>query len=334
MIQLVDPEDRTQPLHERDGRLLSAAGRAYPIVDGIPRFVAHADRGQEQTADSFGFKWTRDAHWGFEPEHQRVVWDFWHDIFGWDGPEDLRALMAGKVVLDAGAGAGASLRQFVDWPSAIVAADISAAIDRCRDRFADRPHVSYMQADLTQLPLADDVFDIVWSNGVLHHTPNTFESLRAIVRHLKVGGLVVFYIYVKKAPIREFVDDYLRDRVADLPPAEAWTRMEGVTALGRSLAAITEPITVSEDVPDLGIRRGTYNLQRLLYYTMLKCYWNPAMTFDDNVHVNFDWYHPRYAHRHTPEEVRAWLTALGLDEQSLRVSDSGIAVIARKRIAS
>jgi ubiquinone/menaquinone biosynthesis C-methylase UbiE len=69
-------------------------------------------------------------------------------------------------VLDAGA--GASLKQF-DWPSAVVAADISAAIDKCRGHFANRPHVSYVQADLNRLPFADDVFDVIWSNGVLHH---------------------------------------------------------------------------------------------------------------------------------------------------------------------
>lgn len=321
-------------LEIRDGRLVSPTGASYPIVNGIPRFVVHVDGAQEQTARSFGFKWTRGAQWGFEPEHDDVVWAFWKEVFGWSGPEELRALLDGKTVLDAGSGSGSSLIQFVDWPAEIVAADISEAIDKCREHFADRPHVSYIQADLTRLPLADEVFDVIWSNGVLHHTPSVFESLRALVRHLKTGGLVIFYIYVKKAPIREFVDDYLRDRVADLPPAEAWARMEGVTALGRSLSAITEPITITEDVPDLGLRRGTYNLQRLMYYTMLKCYWNPAMTFDDNVHVNFDWYHPRYAHRHTPDEVRAWLPDLGLDEQSLRVSDSGIAVVARKRIAS
>ena len=242
MIQLVDPEDRAQVLATCDGSLVSASGRTYPIVDGIPRFVVDADREQEQTARSFGFKWTRDAHWGFEPEHQRIVWGFWRDIFGWSGPEELRALMSGRTVLDAGAGSGASLKQFVDWPSEVVAADISEAIDMCRRHFGDRPHVSYVQADLARLPFEDEVFDVVWSNGVLHHTPSVFDSLRAIVRHVKAGGFVIFYIYVKKAPIREFVDDYLRARVSDLPPEEAWGRMAGVTALGRSLAAIAEPV--------------------------------------------------------------------------------------------
>ena len=319
------------PLAPRAGWLESASGHRYPIVGGIPRFVGDMDAGQAQTAESFGFKWTRGAHWGFEPEHQPVVWEFWRDVFGWERPDDLRALVAGKVLLDAGCGSGASLNQFVDWPAEIAAVDISPAVDACYRRFGSRGHITFAQADLCALPYGDEVFDVVWSNGVLHHTPNVFTSLEALTRHLKRDGLVIFYIYAKKAPIREFVDDHIRRDVATLPPEEAWRRMEAITALGRSLAAITQPLEIEMDVPELGIAKGTYNLQRFLYYHALKCYWNPAMTFEDNVHVNFDWYHPTYAHRHTVPEVRAWLHALGLAEVSLRRSESGISVVARKR---
>jgi SAM-dependent methyltransferase len=242
----------------------------------------------------------------------------------------LKALVGGKSLLDAGAGSGASLKQFIDWPSLVVAADISTAIDSCREHFADRSNVMFLQADLTCLPLAERSFDVVWCNGVLHHTPGVLGSMRAVLRHLKPGGLFIFYIYKKKAPIREFVDDFVRDRVAALPPEHAWQRMAAITALGRSLARITTPLTIDEDVSELGIRKGTYDLQRFFYYHVLKCYWNDGMSFDDNVHVNFDWYHPRYAHRHDPAEVREWLKELGLIERSFRVSDSGIGVVAEK----
>jgi SAM-dependent methyltransferase len=332
-VVFVDPADRNEPLTRRGDWLESRTGRCYPIRNGVPRFAdtpGEQDEGQAQTADSFGFKWTRDAHWGFAPEHQPIVWGFWREVFGWSGPNDLRAIMSGKTVLDAGCGSGASLNQFVDWPAEVAAVDISSAVDVCQRRFSERPHVAFAQADLMTLPFADESFDIVWSNGVLHHTPSVFRSLEALVRHLKRGGLMIFYIYGKKAPIREFADDHVRRQVSGLPPQAAWKRMEAVTALGRSLSAITEPLVIEEDIPELGIAKGTYNLQRFIYYHVLKCYWNPAMAVDDNVHVNFDWYHPVYAHRHTEEEVRGWLQTLGLDELMLRRSDSGIAVMARR----
>jgi SAM-dependent methyltransferase len=332
-VQFVDPDDRTLPLTRSGDWLESAAGRRYPIVGDIPRFVDEVDPRQAQTAGSFGYKWTRGVDWGFKPGHQEVVWAFWRDVFGWESPADLQSMVSGKIVLDAGCGSGMSLGQFVDWPAEVAAVDISQAIDSCRGHFGDRPHVSFAQADLCRLPFADEVFDVVWSNGVLHHTPSVFASLQAIVRHLKRGGLVIFYIYVKKPPIREFVDDHVRGLIAPAEPEEAWRRAEAITALGRSLSAITQPLEIVQDVPELGIVRGTYNLQRFLYYHVMKCYWNDALSFDDNTHVNFDWYHPMYAHRHSADEVRGWLSELSLDLVSLRVSQSGLATVARKREA-
>ena len=330
-IALVDPADRTTPLQRSGDALQTPDGRRYPIVKGVPDFTEFTDSGQHQTSDSFGYKWNRQPDWGFKPEHQPAVWSIWRDFFGWDSPAELEQLMRGKVVLDAGCGSGASLQQFAGWPAAIAAADISEAIYPCHERFKDQANILCVRADLTKLPFPAESFDVVWSNGVLHHTPDTFASLRAVVRHLKVGGRIIFYVYVKKAPIREFVDDYLRAQIADLPPDEAWRRMEALTRFARSLSSLNAKLVVEEDVPDLGFRAGTYDLQRFVYYNLFKCFWNPSLNFDDNVHINFDWYHPRYAHRHAPDEVRGWLDALSLDAERFHVSDSGIAAIARKR---
>src|SRR5205823_2742976 len=120
-----------------------------------------------------------------------------------------------------------------------------------------------------------------------------------------------------KGPVREFVDDFLREKIAPLEPAQAWRRMEALTVLARSLAKIDQELVVEEDFPELGITRGRMPVQRFVYQHVMKCFWNEGLSFDENVNVNFDWYHPRYAHRHTVEEVRAWLPALRLREFSL-----------------
>jgi SAM-dependent methyltransferase len=331
MMDFVDPLDRALPLVREGERLVSAAGRSYPVIDGIPRFVGAESAGQLQTSTSFGYKWTKQSDWGFKPGHDDVVWSFWRDIFGWEGPDDLRRLMEGKRVLDAGCGSGAALKQFVRWPAAIVGVDISSAIDACRRNFPSESNLTLVQADLTCLPFGDERFDVVWSNGVLHHTPDTFRSLEAIARHATVGGRVIFYVYLRKAPIREFADDHVRGLVSPLPPDDAWKRMEALTAFSRNLASIDAELVIDQDVPELGFKKGRYPIQRFIYYHMLKCYWNDGLSFDDNVHVNFDWYHPVYAHRHSPQEVRSWLAALHLDEEHMHISESGITVVARKR---
>ena len=224
---------------------------------------------------------------------------------------------------------GAALQQFVDYPDAVAAVDISEAIHACHARFGARPNIRFARADLTQLPFRERTFDVIWSSGVLHHTPDTFQSLTALRRHLKPQGRVIFYVYVKKAPLREFADDYVREQIAHLPPDEAWRHMEALTRLARRLSAIEGELVIDDDVPSLGFRKGTYNVQRFIYYNLFKCFWNDALSFDDNVHVNFDWYHPRYSHRHTPDEVRGWLQTLDLTAEHFHVSDSGISVIAR-----
>jgi SAM-dependent methyltransferase len=329
---LVDPRDRVTPLTATGASLAAPDGRAYPILRGIPRFVDVSDQPQQQTAESFAYKWHRHPDWGKRAEGEAVVWQLWRDMYGFPTPDLLANLMRGKLVLDAGCGSGIPLRQFAAWPAEIVAADISTAVDACRDQLhASYPHISFVQADLNALPLPEAAFDVVWSSGVLHHTPNTFTALTSVARHVKRGGHLVFYVYVRKAPIREFVDDHIRREISDLPPADAWRRMEALTRLARRLSGLGAQLVVDEDVPELGFRAGTYDLQRFLYYNVFKCFWNDSLSFDENVNVNFDWYHPKYAHRHSPDEVRGWLATLGFEPEFFHVGDSGITVIARRR---
>lgn len=67
-------------------------------------------------------------------------------------------------------------------------------------------------------------------------------------------------------------------------------------------------------------------MQRLIYWHFLKIFWNEAFTFEQNVTVNFDWYHPRYAHRQTEEEVRRWCEESGLSIARFHAQDSGFSV--------
>src|SRR5690348_14861345 len=117
-IPFVDPADRRTKLTRAGNEWTSPTGHRFPIVDGVANFVAAADAGQVQTSDSFGYKWNRQPDWGFDDSHQQVMAGVWKDVFGWSSTRDaLRDLMAGKIVLDAGCGSGASLNQFVDLPS-------------------------------------------------------------------------------------------------------------------------------------------------------------------------------------------------------------------------
>ena len=115
-----------------------------------------------------------------------------------------------------------------------------------------------------------------------------------------------------------------------MSPEDAWKAMEPLTALAKDLSNQNQSIDVPEDFPLLGFKKGTFNLQRWMYWNMFKFYWNDAFSFDDNNHVNYDWYYPAYCWRHTPEEVHGWLSELNLEEVSFNVTASGISVIAKE----
>ena len=177
-----------------------------------------------------------------------------------------------------------------------------------------------------RLPFAQQTFDAIFSEGVLHHTPSTERAFKSLVPLLKPGGEIMIYVYKVKAPVREFTDDYVREAISGLPPEEAWDMLRPLTKLARSLADLQVDVEVEEDVPLLGIKAGTYDVQRFIYWNMAKLFWNQHLTFEENTHVNFDWYHPRYAHRQTESDVRRWFEEAEVDVTRFDDDDAGFTV--------
>jgi arsenite methyltransferase len=315
-----------------EGSLQGADGRTFAIRNGIPRFVLTEDQGQLQTEESFGFKWKQQATYG-SPEMQNTLRKWLVDRYGFGTVEAMRSYFGSRRrILDAGCGSGWSASLWLDsnWRGGGNAqwfgADISEAIDVAAQRLADIPGTHFLQADLQQLPFRPGTFDVIFSEGVLHHTPSTEQALKSIVPLLSADGELMFYVYRKKGPVREFTDDYIRSVIAPLPPQEAWESLRPLTHLGRALAEANVEMELPEDIPLLGIKAGKHNVQRLIYWHFAKLFWNESMTFDENLHINFDWYHPRYAHRQSEEQVRQWCADCRLRITHMDVQESGLTV--------
>ncbi len=342
---LVDPVQR-QPLtlengqpadgpEVLEGRLRAADGTADAILNGIPRFVATADAGQIQTKDTFGFLWkTQDTF--SSPEAKGVYAQWLIENYGFGDLETCaRYFVSRRQILDLGCGRGYASAFWLESPqwtgqAAWVGVDISDAIDIAHERLGHIANTHFAQADALALPFADGSFDTVVSQGVLHHTPSTRQALLSGARVLASGGEFLFYVYRRKGPVREFTDDYIRQQIAPLSDEAAWEAMRSLTRLGQALAELGVKVTLPEAVPLLGIQAGEYDVQRLVYWNFAKLYWNAALSFEENVHVNFDWYRPQYAHRQSAEEVRAWCAEAGLTIQRLHAQESGFSVRAIK----
>ena len=81
-----------------------------------------------------------------------------------------------------------------------------------------------------------------------------------------------------------------------------------------------------EDVELLGIPKGAVRRPATRLLALREALLEPQLTFEENNHVNFDWYHPRYAHRHTEDEVRGWFAECELEVTRFDAQEAGFTV--------
>ena len=105
-----------------------------------------------------------------------------------------------KDVLEIGVGMGTDHAEWAKSnPKSMVGVDLTLrAIEHTKKRFVLLGLTSGMaEADAEQLPFNDNSFDLVYSWGVLHHSPNTSQAIREILRVLRPGGVTRIMIYHK-----------------------------------------------------------------------------------------------------------------------------------------
>ena len=103
----------------------------------------------------------------------------------------------GARLLEIGCGMGTDLLQFARGGSRCVGIDLtprSVEITRHRFRLYDTAG-SFMISDGEHLPFSNESFNLVYSNGVLHHTPDTAGAIREVHRVLRPGGTAKVMIY-------------------------------------------------------------------------------------------------------------------------------------------
>jgi arsenite methyltransferase len=160
-----------------------------------------------------------------------------------------------------------------------IGVDISSAVDVAAARFAERRLPgAFLQADITEPPFASGSIDVIFSEGVLHHTDSTETALQRLADLLAPGGRFLFYVYRRKGPIREFTDDYVRERIGALDPEDAWQAIMPITRLGKALGELDAEVEVEEPIEFLGLPAGRINVQRLFYWHVLKAFYRPDLT--------------------------------------------------------
>jgi ubiquinone/menaquinone biosynthesis C-methylase UbiE len=319
-------------IRENDSYIFN--NKNYIIKNNILRQQLNLSNEQNQTEEAFGFKWSKRST--YESCHmQKKIKDWLVERYLDGNMENSECIFKkGFNVLDAGCGAGVSAIALMEEKINSInylGVDISEAVDIAHKRFKERElKGEFIQANLLNLPFNKPIFDIIFSEGVLHHTDSTEKAIKYLSRFIVPGGIFMFYVYRKKAPIREFCDDYIREKLLSLNNEEAWNELIPLTKLGEILGDLKLEVEIPEDIKLLEIPKGKINIQRLFYWYIFKAYYDENFTIDEMNHINFDWYRPLNCHRQTLEEVNKWCEEAGMKIERKNVQEAGITIIARK----
>jgi SAM-dependent methyltransferase len=178
--------------------------------------------------------------------------------------------------------------------------DLSMAVEAAYQNIGFRPNVHIIQADVMRPPFPEETFDIIFSIGVLHHTPDPKKSFSCLVPLMKNGGQIAIWVYVKSK--WAVVSDTCRKFTTKMP----W-RM--VLAISKALVRLH---WFYEKFP---------HLWKFLPISMHR---NPEWRLLDT----FDWYSPKYQHKYTENEVKSWFREMKL--QDIQTLSSPVSVRGRR----
>lgn len=173
---------------------------------------AQTSAGTKQSVDSLGFKKKVQNFWQNSPcdscftteqpgtpafyktldEHRYKMHPRLHSAVEFEKTKGLR-------VLEVGCGCGSEAERFARAGAHYTAVDLTnAAVNLTQRRFQlEKLEGRFVQADAEDLPFANGLFDLVYSHGVLHHTPDTARSVQEVHRVLAPGGRAVIMLYYR-----------------------------------------------------------------------------------------------------------------------------------------
>lgn len=160
---------------------------AYPVRDGIPRFLKNASDVTKHTSESFGYKWRK-----FGEIDEFYKKNFYDELL----PLDYERFFRGKIVLDAGTGMGIpSYCMAEQGAKEIYGIDISDSIEIAYKNTHSFRNVVIAQGDIYEMPFQLSFFDAVVCVAVLQHMTDPKKAINTLLSYVKPGGSLIIWVY-------------------------------------------------------------------------------------------------------------------------------------------
>lgn len=211
-------------------------------------------------------------------------------------PDDVK----GKTVLDVGCGMGRFLEVVSRWGAALAAGiDPSQSIYSAAENLKDRWNVQLKKAALSEVDRiknkfwgGNNIFDLVYCLGVLHHTPNPAASFQSIAKLVKPGGMLCVWVYSKAEGSPWMRIAYAYRKITTRLP---WPIL-------RAICLLAAPWHYARRIPVVG--RYLWALFPCSGHTNWRWRWLDT----------FDLYSPPYRSQHMEAEVKAWFIDAGFTD--------------------
>jgi len=312
-FSLIKDEDKDGEV--LSGRLTSASGISFEIIDGIPRFVPPSNY-----ANSFGYQWKKYAKLQLDSQNGTTFSrDRFYSITEWS-----ESALRGKRVLDVGCGAGRFAEIALAAGAEVVAVDLSQAVEACRENLSPNDRLEVVQASIYELPFPPGSFDYVYCIGVIQHTPDPKRSVLEIAKMVRPGGRLGYWIYERdwKAYFGTIAFKYL---------FRPWTKnlsRDGVEKFSNTLESICWPINrIARNcgLPGKVVMRMLPVASAYLQEVQLS-----DADFREWVRLDtFDMYSPAHDHPQRFAKVAGWLAEAGFQVDP-RHPHGGISITARR----
>lgn len=179
-----------------------------------------------------------------------------------------------KKTLDAGCGGG---RYSIAWrllgSSPVTGLDISPInIEDAnrRVREAEIGNMFFKEGNVLEIPFADEEFDIVFSNGVLHHTTDWKKGVQELVRVLRTGGLGWLYLIENPGGIFWDIIEILRLVMKDEEKSKARAALQILNIPANRIFYMLDHVMVPinlrltcEEIEECLKNAGAINIRRL-----------------------------------------------------------------------